>query len=96
MLAGQAYETLNTHDVVALYLQANAKQFFDQYLQLTIPHTTRGLAYAYHWGAARPAMDTAFLAIAHSKNLRAQGGDASYAAQLLNYATYQVRALWLV
>ena len=29
---------------------ANAKTFFNQYLTQSIPHTTRGLAYPYHWG----------------------------------------------
>lgn len=34
----------------AAQYNANAKTFFNQYLTQSIPHTTRGLAYPYHWG----------------------------------------------
>ena len=33
---------------------ANAANFFNLYLQQTIPYTPGGLAYPYHWGALRP------------------------------------------
>jgi hypothetical protein len=69
----------------------NARQFFDQYLnQAGIQHTQRGLAYPYHYGAARPAANAAFLALAYSQQLRSTNGDAAYAARLFNYAQYQV------
>ncbi len=42
------------------------------------------------WGALRPATQAAMLALIQSKQLRATGGSASYAAQLFNYAKYQI------
>ena len=48
----------------------------------------QGAAYPYHWGALRPAMSTSFLGLAYSNLIREQ--EESYAAQLFNYAQYQV------
>lgn len=33
---------------------ANAKAFFNIYLNQIIPYTPGGLAFPYHWGAFRP------------------------------------------
>mmetsp|Transcript_6836 Transcript_6836/g.19716 ORF Transcript_6836/g.19716 Transcript_6836/m.19716 type:complete len:804 (+) Transcript_6836:5446-7857(+) len=70
--------------------QADSKVFLDLYVKQTIPHTPKGLAYPYHWGALRPATQAAMLALIESKQLRATNGDAAYAAQLFNYAKYQI------
>lgn len=42
------------------------------------------------WGALRPATQAAMVALVESKQLRATKGDAAYAAQLFNYAKYQI------
>ena len=38
-------------------------------------------------------LQAAFLALVESKQLRTSGGDASYAANLFNWAQYQVEAM---
>ncbi|KAK9789217.1 hypothetical protein WJX73_008956 [Symbiochloris irregularis] len=67
--------------------KSNAQTFFQQYLTQQIPHTPRGAAYPYHWGALRPAMSTSFLAQLYSTQIK--DTDPSTAAKLFNYAEYQ-------
>lgn len=55
--------------VRAANYSANAHAFLGNYLVQTIPHTTKGLAYPSHLGAARAASHVAFLCFVHSKNL---------------------------
>jgi hypothetical protein len=68
----------------------NAQQWFNMWLGGSIPTTPRGLSYAYHWGAFRPALHTAFLALYHSQNLKANNDNVAFAAQLFNYGQFQV------
>lgn len=75
------------------YLQAN-RAFFYQYLTQTIPHTPKGLAYAFHWGALRGATNIAYLAFAQSKYMLERAKtqkniDFHLAAKLFNYAKHQ-------
>ncbi|KAK9830768.1 hypothetical protein WJX74_006277 [Apatococcus lobatus] len=72
----------------AAQYNANAKTFFNQYLTQSIPHTTKGLAYPYHWGAIRPATGAAFLMLEHYTTIRTS--DAAFAGQIFNYAEYQI------
>lgn len=69
---------------------SDAKGYFRYYIDQIIPHTPRGFAYPYHWGAMRPTTQMAFLALKQSKQLRSSKTELSYAAQLFNYAGYQM------
>lgn len=66
----------------------NAQTFFNQYLTQSIPHTQKGLAYPYHWGALRPAQSAAYLALQYSQLIRTSNPTLS--AKLFNYAEFQV------
>lgn len=68
---------------------SNARGFLNQYLSMGIPHTPKGLAYPFHWGALRQATNIAFLAFAQSSYMIKFGGDAGYAGRLFNYAKHQ-------
>lgn len=68
----------------------DAKKFFDAYLNMEVQHTPRGLAYNYHWGAARHGANVAYLALVHAKNLKVP---RDYANRLRNYAFFQVNYL---
>jgi hypothetical protein len=68
----------------------HAQGFFRPYLQQIIQHTPAGLAYPYHFGALRPTTQMAFLALKQSKNLRSRRKNLGYAAQLFNYAAFQI------
>lgn len=75
------------------YMKAN-RAFFYQYLTQSIPHTPKGLAYAFHWGALRVATNVAYLAFAQSKYIQERGAkgetvDMEFAAKLFNYAKHQ-------
>lgn len=75
-----------------------AKILYDQYLELRVPHTPKGLAYPFHWGASRAASNIAALVLAHSKFMREyQKNDPSidlaYAARLFNYGKFQINYL---
>lgn len=74
---------------VGKYLQ-DAQGFFRPYLDQIITHTPNGLAYPYHFGALRPTTQMAFLAFKQSKLLRNSGKHQGYAAQLFNYAAFQI------
>jgi len=69
---------------------ADAQAYFRIYLEQIIPHTPKGFAYPYHFGAMRPTTQMAYLALKQSAQLRSRGQDAGYAARLFNYAEFQV------
>ena len=60
------------------------------YLTCVMLMPMQGLAYYQQWGGMRVAMATSCLALVHAEHLAAK--NATYAAQLTNYAKYQVRA----
>lgn len=68
---------------------SNSRRFFNQYLSLSIPHTPKGLAYPFHWGAARQATNIAAIALIQSSLMVDFKDDASYAGRLFNYAKHQ-------
>lgn len=80
------------------HYNAGAKILFDQYLEQRVAHTPKGLAYPFHWGAARAAANIAGLAFTHSKTMREyhefdKSIDLGYAARLFNYGTHQLNYL---
>ncbi|GMH40067.1 hypothetical protein BSKO_07971 [Bryopsis sp. KO-2023] len=75
-----------------------AKILYDQYLEQRVPHTPKGLAYPFHWGASRAASNAAALVLAHSKFMREYAQtdssiDLAYAARLFNYGKHQINYL---
>ena len=46
----------------------DAAAYFNAYLTQKVPHTARGLAYPYSWGAIRHGPNVAFLGFMHTKN----------------------------
>jgi endoglucanase len=65
----------------------DAIEFFDSYLNQYQQHTNRGLAYPYHWGAARHGPNVAFLAMSFAAKSKV---DASYKNRLRHYAAFQI------
>lgn len=77
-----------------VYMKGNYA-FFYQYLEQTIFHTPRGLAYPFHWGTLRQATNAAFLCLIQAKNMMTIAKtdfktDLPYAARLWNYAEHQI------
>jgi hypothetical protein len=74
----------------------HARQYFSAWMPgplRTIPHTPKGLAYPYHWGANRYAANTAFLAFVYSDFLRKHNSSDPFATQVYDYGVSQINYL---
>ena len=68
----------------------DAEAFLNSYLTQKVVHTDRGMAYPYHWGAARFPGNVAWLAFVYAKNSFVP---TKYANRLRNYGQFQVNYL---